>query len=90
MTKGELRRIKCTQPIKDPFPEYTSYNTNMSWWDHFCSLFGGILPMPEEPEHISIHKAYNMGYDRAFEIVEAYCNPDYRAVYEGEWIEEKE
>jgi hypothetical protein len=61
VTKNDIKLIRFTQIIKDPFPEHTKHER----FSRFKTLFGG----PEKPEDISIWKAYKMGYDKAYEEI---------------------
>lgn len=67
-TKLDVMRIRYTQLITDPFPEHSFYQSISQQFTKLEKLFGWV---PKAPEPISIHKAYKMGYDKAYKEIEA-------------------
>lgn len=80
-TKMDLMKIRYTRLIEDPFPEHTEYQhfqsmvSNLSILDKIMgwSTNSSDYPM-KSPEHISIHAAYQMGYDKAYKEIEDALN----------------
>lgn len=66
MTTDEIRRVRYTQVIKDPFPEHTAFNQ----FQDVAGLFGRFFDrffLPPGPAPVSIWAAYKQGYDKAYE-----------------------
>lgn len=64
MTKNDLRMIRHTQVITDPFPEQTEYQYKkeiLKFWS-------------VKPESISIWAAYMKGYNKAYSEIEERLN----------------
>lgn len=67
MTTEEVRRVRYTQVLKDPFPHHSSYQAFQSDIGLLGRAFKWMLKAHRAPEPISIWRAYQMGYDKAYE-----------------------
>jgi hypothetical protein len=63
----DLLKIRHSRLIDDPFPEHSFYESIKDEFSIFEHLFGMV---PDAPKEISIHKAYKMGYDKAYKEIE--------------------
>lgn len=66
MTTDEVRRVKYSQVIKDPFPEHSTYEM----LKRSCGAIERVLgypSLPPAPEPVSIWAAYQKGYEKAYE-----------------------
>ena len=68
----DLKRIRHSRVIEDPFPEHSSYQMLIQsvHTSTFEKLFGKSVSIPK-PDDISIHKAYRLGYEQAYREIEA-------------------
>jgi hypothetical protein len=65
MTTDEIRRVRYTQLITDPFPEHTSYEM-LKRGSGVIERVLGYPGLPSPPEPISIWAAYQKGYEKAY------------------------
>lgn len=63
----DLLAIKHNRIIQDPFPEHSEYQAIKLQLGPFWSKWVRDIPKPEE---ISIHKAYRLGYEKAYKEIE--------------------
>lgn len=63
--RNEVRRVRHTQVLKDPFPEHSAFIE----FQRMSGLLGRFFDrffLPPGPEPVSIWKAYQTGYDKAY------------------------
>lgn len=71
LIKDKIYQIRYSQIISDPFPEHTQYQSTVSSLSKLGQFFD-FTPTTPKPDEVSIWKAYQMGYDKAYaEIVAA-------------------
>lgn len=78
--KDKLKFIKNSRIIEDPFPEhsqYEMYSGMLAGMKRKKGLFNGFFSIAKglvvEPDPISTWKAYRMGYEKAYQEIEEYC-----------------
>lgn len=69
--RDALRRVRFAKIISDPFPEHTQYEVTMQMLGPIERFFGIFGKDVEKPKHISIHEAYQKGYNQAYKEIEA-------------------